>query len=426
MRGRREVSLTTPPLDHSPDQRTPDMVRNPAAAAAMEQGGRQQFEAMRLPGTAWARAIAAASGQGDAERVRHGEAHLYILGRTRSGKSTLLQALMQAFNSHGAPANAASSPPPKPSAPLEYSFWRKPVPRSGSSRGSCGTEELLIHCWEIGGGKQLAAALAAPSSTLFLGPRSLATAHAVIVLDLSAPASVVPNVVQWLELVSARLAASSAAYERRGLQLPAQLRARQRASLLGPGHADAGSDVNCSGVGLAIIATKWDVFADSAEPEAQRVLAGALRWHAHAHAAHLVYVGDLGGAKSGCSSAATRSACRSAVDACGSLLAQAILGGPTKQQQHQQRSSLDPLHPLIVAAGTDSFAAIGLPPGNGPLPCAPMSAAAIKSGADSWTTAAAALFGSSSLSLEERSNGCSAAWGAQYAEPTIDSAAQGR
>lgn len=75
----------------------------------------------------------------------------------------------------------------------------------------------------------------------------VATAVVVIVLDLSDPGSVLATAGHWLGLLRQKLAATYGLFEKRGLQqLPAQLRARQRAKLLGGQHPDADL-VDCPG-----------------------------------------------------------------------------------------------------------------------------------------------------------------------------------
>jgi dynein light intermediate chain 2 len=59
----------------------------------------------------------------------------------------------------------------------------------------------------------------------------VATAVVVVVLDLSDPASVLPQALHWLGLVNTKLTATYGLFERKGLQVPEQLRARASAAL---------------------------------------------------------------------------------------------------------------------------------------------------------------------------------------------------
>lgn len=71
-------------------------------------------------------------------------------------------------------------------------------------------------------------------------PSQITTAVVVVVLDLSDPSSVLPTALHWLELVRQKLGTTYRLFERRGLQqLPEQLKARQRAKVLGQNHEDA-------------------------------------------------------------------------------------------------------------------------------------------------------------------------------------------
>jgi dynein light intermediate chain 2 len=131
-----------------------------------------------------------------------------------------------------------------------------------------------------------------PAGTqIFLTYRQVTTAVVVIVLDLSQPNSIIPTALQCLDLVQRKLAATYTLFERKGLQLPEQLRARQRAKLLSQ-HEDKDL-ITCSGISIVLAGTKWDVFRDSVEAEGQRVLGRCLRWIAHAHGAHLLYLGGM-------------------------------------------------------------------------------------------------------------------------------------
>jgi dynein light intermediate chain 2 len=144
-------------------------------------------------------------------------------------------------------------------------------------------------------------------SQIFLTYRQVTTAVVVIVLDLSQPNSVIPTALQCLDLVQRKLAATYTLFERKGLQLPEQLRARQGAKLLSQ-HEDKDL-VTCSGISIVLAGTKWDVFRDRVEAEGQRVLGRCLRCIAHAHGAHLLYLGGLQAAGGqGMSSAAAAAA----------------------------------------------------------------------------------------------------------------------
>lgn len=72
----------------------------------------------------------------------------------------------------------------------------------------------------------------------------------VLVVDLSDPGAVLPSLLAWLGLLRARLAATYALFDKKGLQLPEQLRARARARWAVQCTASAG----CTTAGKALTA----------------------------------------------------------------------------------------------------------------------------------------------------------------------------
>jgi dynein light intermediate chain 2, cytosolic len=123
----------------------------------------------------------------------------------------------------------------------------------------------------------------------------------VIVVDLSEPLQALSSIEYWIEQTKRKLAATFEKFEKRGLQLPEQLRTRAKLKLFN-GHEDK-DVVYHSGVSMVVVATKYDAFRDQ-DPECKKLMARALRFIAHAHGAHLVYVGGLNGSQAGSSAAA--------------------------------------------------------------------------------------------------------------------------
>jgi dynein light intermediate chain 2 len=80
----------------------------------------------------------------------------------------------------------------------------------------------------------------------------VATATVVIVVDLSDPGSVLPSAQQWLSLVSSKLAATYALFERKGLEVPSQLRARASAALYSQNPDRALIEQSGGGTGLEL------------------------------------------------------------------------------------------------------------------------------------------------------------------------------
>lgn len=89
-----------------------------------------------------------------------------------------------------------------------------------------------------------------------------------------------------------KLAATYEKFEKKGLQLPEQLRQRAKSKLYA---ASPDKDmVYHSGISLVLAATKYDAFRNH-DPEVKKVMARALRYVAHAHGAFLCYLGGLQG-----------------------------------------------------------------------------------------------------------------------------------
>jgi hypothetical protein len=72
----------------------------------------------------------------------------------------------------------------------------------------------------------------------------------LIVLDLSVPGAVIPTALQWLQLVKSKLARTYSMFERKKLQLPEQLRNRQRTKVFNQ-HEDK-ELVDCCGEAFII------------------------------------------------------------------------------------------------------------------------------------------------------------------------------
>eukprot|EP00775_Hariotina_reticulata_P008097 gene8097-8290_t len=171
----------------------------------------------------------------------------------------------------------------KPSLGLEYTYARRAATYDHEKQD-------VVHIWEVAGSKEFAQHVI-NGNQIFLTYRQVTKAVVLIVLDLSDPGAVIPSALQWLQLVKGKLARTYSLFERKKLQLPEQLRNRQRTKVFSQ-HEDK-ELVDCCGVSLVLVATNWDQFRNVAEAEQQRVMARTLRWLAHINAAHLLYVGGL-------------------------------------------------------------------------------------------------------------------------------------
>lgn len=352
------------------------------------------------PGSIWAKALEHNKAQKRADTGRE-DAHVYFVGPRGSGKSTLLSRFLY----------PAKSEVPKQSQGLEYTFARK-------TSSVVDVRKDLAHIWEVAGSEAFAQQLV-QGSQIFLTYRQVTTAVVVIILDLSQPGTVIPSAVQWLDLVKRKLSATYSLFERKGLQLPEQLRTRQRAKLLSQ-HEDK-ELVSCSGVSIVLAATKWDAFMDSTDPEGQKVMARTLRWLAHSNAAHLVYLGGLqpGGTLSSAGLAAAagaRQQPQQLLDNFSKLLNHLMFVGIDRKMPSNMPPQSDHLQPLMIPAGFDRFKDIGRP--KMPLSASP-TAAEVAAAQQEWVTQAQQLFPTAKAQQQREA---AFVMDARYKEEDVDNA----
>ncbi|KAJ9532928.1 hypothetical protein QJQ45_018044, partial [Haematococcus lacustris] len=241
---------------------------------------------------------------------------------------------------------------PKPSEGLEYTYARKPSNFDHERKD-------LAHIWEVGGSQEFAEEIAL-NDQLFLTAKQVTTAVVVIVVDLSDPGSVLPTLLWWLEAVKRKLGATYEKFEKKGLQLPEQLRQRAKSKLYSQNEdKDA---VWHSGISLVIAATKYDSFKN-ADPEVKKVMARTLRWLAHAHGAFLMYLGGLHVLSGASDTSKDAVAERNQLDSFTRLTNHLIFTGLEKKPVLKQQPQVDHSEPLMVPAGTDRFKDIGRPRG---------------------------------------------------------------
>ncbi|WIA09474.1 hypothetical protein OEZ85_008875 [Tetradesmus obliquus] len=362
------------------------------------------------PGSIWAKAIEQSKQQKKADSSKD-DAYVYILGAKGSGKSTVLNRFLY-------PTQVEV---PKPSQCLEYTFARKP----GSSFGP-GDRKELAHIWEVSGSDAFAQQLA-QGSQIFLTYRQVTTAVVVIVLDLSQPSSVIPTALQCLDLVQRKLAATYTLFERKGLQLPEQLRVRQRTKLLSQ-HEDKDL-VALSGISIVLAGTKWDGFRDSVEAEGQRVLGRCLRWIAHAHGAHLLYLGGLqaaggqgmGGAAGAAAGAQQQLQPQQLLDNFCRLLSHVTFVGMDRKMPLKLQPQFDHLGPLMIPAGSDKFSSIGSPQVQ-LTPGALKAAADVAAVQQQWVAVVHGLFPPGPGKAQEQQGKVPPQLDARYREEDVDTA----
>ncbi|GFR53154.1 hypothetical protein Agub_g15875 [Astrephomene gubernaculifera] len=297
-------------------------------------------QAIKTPGSLWAKAIE----QANEERKKpgadgRGDAFCYFVGTRASGKSTLLNRFLY-------PTRAEV---PKPSEGIEYTYARKPAAYDHEKKD-------LAHIWEVGGSQEFAEEIVS-SDQLFLTAKQVTTAVVVVVVDLSDPAGVLPTLLWWMEQIKKKLGSTYDKFEKKGLQLPEQLRQRAKSKLYASNEdKDA---VYHSGISLVIAATKYDEFKTQ-DPEVKKVMSRTLRFVAHAHGAFLCYLSGLhGGSDGGGGEDAAL------LDNFTRLMNHLIFTGLEKKPVLKMQPQVDHNGPIMVPAGADTFRAIGRPRGAG-------------------------------------------------------------
>lgn len=351
-------------------------------------------QALRTPGTIWAKAIE----QANEERKKpgadgRGDAYAYFVGSRSAGKSTLLNRFLY-------PTRAEV---PKPSEGIEYTYARKPVAYDHEKKD-------LAHIWEVGGSHEFAEELV-NSDQLFLTPKQITTAVVVIIVDLSDPASVLPALKYWLEQTKKKLAATYEKFEKKGLQLPEQLRQRAKSKLYAQNEDK--DQVYTSGISLVIAATKYDVFKNE-DPEVKKVMSRVLRFIAHAHGAFLCYLGGLHGGVgdgSGAEDAAL-------LDNFTRLMNHLIFIGLEKKPALKSPPMTDHHGPIMVPAGMDTFKAIGRPRGA-------MEGSSVALGMQEWSELFEKMFpGVKEKEAKMLAKGAKFSIPEQYKEEEVDSVCQ--
>mmetsp|Transcript_14748 Transcript_14748/g.36790 ORF Transcript_14748/g.36790 Transcript_14748/m.36790 type:complete len:415 (-) Transcript_14748:151-1395(-) len=297
---------------------------------------------IRTPGSIWAKLIEQNAANAKKPEGR-GDAFCWFVGARGSGKSTLLNRFLY-------PTRVEV---PKPSEGLEYTYARKPSNFDHEKKD-------LAHIWEVGGSQDFAEEIG-QGDQIFLNVKQVTTAVVVIVVDLSDPGSVLPTLLGWLDAIKKKLAATYEKFEKRGIQLPEQLRTRAKGKLY---SQNEDKDVVWhSGISIVIAATKYDAFRD-ADPELKKVMGRTLRWIAHSHGAFLMYLGGLhamggGGGDAGGDAAMDRAL----LDNFSRLMNHLIFTGLDKKPSLKLQPQLDHSGPLMVPAGTDKLRDIGRPRG---------------------------------------------------------------
>lgn len=268
------------------------------------------------------------------------EPNVIFVGAKESGKSSLLNAYIM----------KDKADVPKPTGSLDYKYIR-------SSSG--GGDKDVSHFWELGGGRALVSQI-----DIALSPKRLESAFVVLVLDLSKPHSVLPDLMYWLGVLRARASVCLAKLAEQNKDPKYGDRIRQAAvSRFGPSHEDlAGGNIEeLLPVPVLVVASKWDAFM-SKDPELLKIMAATLRAVCHSHGASLMYTSNA--------DKATIAAFRSRISR------------HVSNKEPAMPLQTDRTKPLSVLAGADSYKDIGLPSG------VPLK----KSPADTWAFAYSRTF----------------------------------
>ncbi|KAF0313025.1 Cytoplasmic dynein 2 light intermediate chain 1 [Amphibalanus amphitrite] len=246
------------------------------------------------------------------------ETTLIVLGGKQSGKTTLVGQLL------------GSEEAARRTLGLDYTYAR---------RAGRGIGRDVCQIWELGGGTAFLQLLDTP-----VRAERLSDTACVIVVDLTRPETILPTVeaiTKYLaELIDKKLKeAGTTGVLVRNL-LNSQLNARLPAD-----HPDAKA-VKPLLIPLALVGGMYDKFQPMDTTE-KKVVAEAMRWAAHRHFATLLYFSSKEVALQG-----------RAKD----LLTHLAFG-----EEANPRQSLDVQKPLQIAAGSDTFRAIG-GGGDGSLP----------------------------------------------------------
>jgi dynein light intermediate chain 2 len=246
--------------------------------------------------------VAAQAAPEDAAGQRRDESELLFVGSKQAGKSTVIHNFLMKDDA------------PKPTTALEYRFARR----------STGAQNSVANIWELGGGKQLSRLL----EVVLLKDR-IRSCVVVITLDMSAPADALETLRFWLHEVRRQVGTAGGPPGARHGDVWA-------------GHPDI-DQVHPVGVPLVILAHKWDLFEEEfGSPKFAKIAAKVLRHFAHANGASLL-----------CS----KHKDKQIMTALRNLLYHHVFGTAAVRTVQVETSK-----PLLVPAGTDSFAEIGKPP----------------------------------------------------------------
>lgn len=215
----------------------------------------------------------------------------------------------------------------KPTLALEYTFGRR-------ARGH-NTPKDIAHLWELGGGTSLSDLVQIP-----ITPVTISCLSVILVLDLSKPNALWGTMEKLLQAAQAHLERTSSQVQKSKPGVKHQTPSHSAARVLPKDYPDR-ELISPFPVPLLIIGSKYDIFQEF-DSDKKKVVSKTLRFIAHYYAASLVF---------------TSIKSESLISKTKSFFLHLAFG-----LERGKTVSSDPLKPLIIPAGSDSFGQIGSPP----------------------------------------------------------------
>ena len=168
---------------------------------------------------------------------------------------------------------------------LEYFPSRREVSKS-SATSATSVQAQQLHCWELGGGTDLA-----PLVDVVLSPEQIHTCSVVIVCDLSTPERCFDTAVEWLQKVAKRVESCFATMREKKSSTPDRMISSYAKRFGWETHADV-ARLKIIPLPIILIAAKFDVLKSKEDFAKCERLVKALRFLAHYHGASFVTTSD--------------------------------------------------------------------------------------------------------------------------------------
>jgi hypothetical protein len=192
------------------------------------------------------------------------------VGDRQSGKSNLILKLLDL---------APGSEGVKETVALDFKYGTKQQDEAA----------VMLHCYELGGGRVLGGLLKSPLSQWNL----CQTTSVCITIDLSRPAGAVETLLFWVNLVKEHLNSALQSLQQSHLEQFREIK-RQATDYWSkvPAQSEKGR-LSISLVPITVVAAKYDHLAKNCEPSQKKLLCRALRYVCHSHGCHLVFASAL-------------------------------------------------------------------------------------------------------------------------------------